>query len=63
MSEQTRPATEIAAGTLFRVEDYRMCESVGYLVGRSGAEGFITTSSKEIRTWFMFMERRRASGG
>jgi len=35
MSEQTRPATEVAAGTLFRVEDYRMCESVGYLVGRA----------------------------
>ncbi|WP_426393640.1 MarR family winged helix-turn-helix transcriptional regulator [Ralstonia sp. R-29] len=36
MSEQTRPSTEvIAPGTLFRVEDYRMCESVGYLVGRA----------------------------
>jgi DNA-binding MarR family transcriptional regulator len=36
MSEQTRPATEVnASGTLFRVEDYRMCESVGYLVGRA----------------------------
>ncbi|WP_185453409.1 MarR family winged helix-turn-helix transcriptional regulator [Ralstonia sp. SET104] len=36
MSEQTRSATEVAAaGTLFRVEDYRMCESVGYLVGRT----------------------------
>ncbi|WP_198139498.1 MarR family transcriptional regulator [Ralstonia sp. A12] len=36
MSEQTRPATEVAAtGALFRVEDYRMCESVGYLVGRA----------------------------
>ena len=36
MPEQTRPASEVAAtGTLFRVEDYRMCESVGYLVGRA----------------------------
>ena len=36
MSEQTRPTTEVAAtGALFRVEDYRMCESVGYLVGRA----------------------------
>lgn len=35
MSEQTRPTTEVAAGALFRVEDYRMCESVGYLVGRT----------------------------
>ncbi|CAJ0699173.1 hypothetical protein LMG18102_02898 [Ralstonia mannitolilytica] len=36
MSEQTSRTTETpAAGALFRVEDYRMCESVGYLVGRA----------------------------
>ncbi|AYB51779.1 MarR family winged helix-turn-helix transcriptional regulator [Ralstonia solanacearum] len=35
MSGQTRSATEITPGALFRVEDYRMCESMGYLIGRT----------------------------